>query len=149
MRPEEQYGLEGKPRVLPLAETKWNMTDVVTLGWTRKYAQWVIDLEWGDTPQAIREAVDELWERFSDFFRIVAFRLNVLNKGIDSYMVAKSGAGKSLAAYLLQSSLPGLVKVIVVPKAAWTNQKWTELNIGTGVQSGCDSRRGRFGASQP
>ena len=120
--------------MLAQADPLWNMTHAVTLGWTREYAQLVIDLEWDDTPKEIRDAVDMLWERLSDLFHMVAYRLNNLNKGIDAFKVGLSGAGKSTAAYLLQDTFPGLVKVLVVPKEAWRKQKWSELNLPL---SGC------------
>ena len=123
------YSAGKEPEVLEQADPSWNMTHAVTLGWTCEYAQAVIDLEWDATPKEIRDAVDKLWERLGDFFRMVAYRLNVLNKGVDAFKVETSGAGKSAGAYLLQATFPGLVKVLIVPKAAWTKQKWTELNL--------------------
>ena len=119
----------GRPVVLDTANPKWNMTHAVTLGWTREYAQAVIDLEWADTPKKIRDAVELLWERLSGLFEMVAYRFNVLNKGIDAFKIGLSGAGKSAAAYLLQDTFPGLVKVLIVPKEAWKKQKWSELNL--------------------
>ena len=61
---------------------------------------------------------------------MTAHRLNVLDKGVDSYTDPGSGAGKSTLANLMSWAAPGLIKVFKVKdRQTWSNQEWSEINV--------------------
>ena len=114
--------------ILDSADEEWFMTDRVSLHLTKAEAESVINLQLASVPDSTREDIDWLMERHRQFFKMVAYRLNMVDKGIDHYRDQTSGAGKSLAARLMERSLPGLVKVIEIESKTFELQKWSEIN---------------------